>query len=235
MKARKFEQKFDEGVDLTASLVLSKAKRVLQEQRRVNVDFLTLMIDSLDHEASKLGVTRQSAIKVCWLSVLRRIFAQHKIKRITILKIANYAVQTRARGQFYPRARQISALHPHHRLALLQPALIALAVRVFNAVTLDLEGGVDKAVFGRPGAGGTLGTRKWYYRAMKRRHQRIVELIFSRPTSGNVQWRDVEGLFVELGAEIEERAGSRVSVKARWHLSANGWNNTESNHERNDC
>ena len=47
---------------------------------------------------------------------------------------------------------------------------------------------------------------------MKRRHQRIVELIFSRPTSGNVQWRDVEGLFIELGAEIEERAGSRVSV-----------------------
>ena len=47
---------------------------------------------------------------------------------------------------------------------------------------------------------------------MKRRHQRIVELIFSRPASGNVQWRDVEGLFIELGAEIEERAGSRVSV-----------------------
>ena len=44
---------------------------------------------------------------------------------------------------------------------------------------------------------------------MKRRYQRIVELIFSRPTSGNIQWRDVEGLFVELGAEIEERAGSR--------------------------
>ena len=47
---------------------------------------------------------------------------------------------------------------------------------------------------------------------MKRRHQRIVELIFSRSTSGNVQWRDVEGLFIELGAEIQERAGSRVSV-----------------------
>ena len=47
---------------------------------------------------------------------------------------------------------------------------------------------------------------------MERRYRRTVELIFSRPTSGNVQWRDVEGLFVELGAEIEERAGSRVSV-----------------------
>lgn len=46
---------------------LSKAKRVLQEQRRVNVDFPTWMIDSLDREASKLGVTRQSVIKV-WLA-----------------------------------------------------------------------------------------------------------------------------------------------------------------------
>lgn len=67
MKAKKFEQQFDEGVDITASLNLSKARRVLQEQRRVNVDFPTWMIDSLDREAGKLGVTRQSIIKV-WLA-----------------------------------------------------------------------------------------------------------------------------------------------------------------------
>ena len=67
MKAEKFEQQFDEGVDITASLDLSKAKRVLQEQKRVNVDFPTWMIDSLDREASKLGVTRQSVIKI-WLA-----------------------------------------------------------------------------------------------------------------------------------------------------------------------
>jgi hypothetical protein len=67
MKAKKFEQQFDENVDLTASLDLSKAKRVLQEQKRVNVDFPTWMIDSLDKEASKLGVTRQSVIKI-WLA-----------------------------------------------------------------------------------------------------------------------------------------------------------------------
>ncbi len=67
MKAEKFEQQFDEGVDITASLDLSKAKRVQQEQKRVNVDFPTWMIDSLDREASKLGVTRQSVIKV-WLA-----------------------------------------------------------------------------------------------------------------------------------------------------------------------
>ena len=67
MKAKKFEQQFDEGVDITASLDLSKAKRVLQKQKRVNVDFPTWMIDSLDREASKMGVTRQSVIKV-WLA-----------------------------------------------------------------------------------------------------------------------------------------------------------------------
>ena len=67
MKAKEFEQQFDDGIDLTASLDLSKAKRVLQEQKRVNVDFPTWMVDSLDREASKLGVTRQSIIKV-WLA-----------------------------------------------------------------------------------------------------------------------------------------------------------------------
>ena len=67
MKAKKFEHMFDEDVDVTASLDLSKAKRVLQKQKRVNVDFPTWMIDSLDREASKLGVTRQSVIKV-WLA-----------------------------------------------------------------------------------------------------------------------------------------------------------------------
>ena len=67
MKAKDFEQQFDAGVDMTASLDLTKAKRVLQEQKRVNVDFPTWMIESLDREASKLGVTRQSIIKV-WLA-----------------------------------------------------------------------------------------------------------------------------------------------------------------------
>ena len=67
MTAKKFEQQFEEVVDITASLDLSKAKHVLQEQKRVNVGFPTWMIDSLDREASKLGVTRQSVIKV-WLA-----------------------------------------------------------------------------------------------------------------------------------------------------------------------
>lgn len=67
MKAKDFEQQFDDATDITTSLNLSKAKRVLQEQRRVNVDFPTWMIESLDREAGKLGVTRQSVIKI-WLA-----------------------------------------------------------------------------------------------------------------------------------------------------------------------
>lgn len=67
MKAKNFEKQFDEDIDITALLDVSKAKRVLQEQKRVNVDFPTWMIDSLDREAGKLGVTRQSVIKV-WLA-----------------------------------------------------------------------------------------------------------------------------------------------------------------------
>jgi hypothetical protein len=67
MKAKQFEQHFDAGVDLTANLDLSRARRVQQTQKRVNVDFPTWMVDSLDREANKLGVTRQSVIKV-WLA-----------------------------------------------------------------------------------------------------------------------------------------------------------------------
>ena len=55
-------------------------------------------------------------------------------------------------------------------------------------------------------------TDKWYHSPMKRKRQRVVDLIFSRPTSANIQWRDIEALFIELGAEVEERVGSRVSV-----------------------
>ena len=47
---------------------------------------------------------------------------------------------------------------------------------------------------------------------MRRKHQRTLEAIFARPTSANIQWRDIEGLFEELGAEVSERAGSRVAV-----------------------
>ena len=47
---------------------------------------------------------------------------------------------------------------------------------------------------------------------MSRKHQRTLEAIFSRPLSANVHWHDVESLFVELGADVSEREGSRVAV-----------------------
>lgn len=67
MKAKKFDTDFDSGKNVTAALNLSKARRPLQKQKRVNVDFPTWMIESLDREAGRLGVTRQSVIKV-WLA-----------------------------------------------------------------------------------------------------------------------------------------------------------------------
>ena len=51
-----------------------------------------------------------------------------------------------------------------------------------------------------------------YHHEMKRKHQRTLELIFSRPVSANVRWADIEALFGELGAEVLEREGSRVEV-----------------------
>jgi hypothetical protein len=68
MKAKDFEEKFDANEeDLISNLDFSSVKRVNQQQKRVNVDFPVWMIESLDKEASRLGVTRQSIIKV-WLA-----------------------------------------------------------------------------------------------------------------------------------------------------------------------
>ncbi|MBA1445481.1 MAG: BrnA antitoxin family protein [Chromatiales bacterium] len=67
MKANEFDRKFDEGANILDALDLSGAKRSMQKQRRVNVDFPGWMIESLDKEASRVGVTRQSIIKV-WLA-----------------------------------------------------------------------------------------------------------------------------------------------------------------------
>jgi hypothetical protein len=67
MKAKKFDQKFDAGEDISEALDLSQARRSSREPRRVNVDFPEWMIRSLDREADRLGVTRQSIIKM-WLA-----------------------------------------------------------------------------------------------------------------------------------------------------------------------
>jgi hypothetical protein len=67
IKAKQFDKKFDSGEDITKYLDVSKAHRPEQEQRRVNVDFPIWMIQSLDKEAKRLGVPRQSVIKV-WVA-----------------------------------------------------------------------------------------------------------------------------------------------------------------------
>ena len=67
MKAKQLDKEFDEGKDITQHLDLSKARRPEQEQKRVDVDFPIWMVHSLDKEAKRLGVPRQSVIKI-WLA-----------------------------------------------------------------------------------------------------------------------------------------------------------------------
>jgi hypothetical protein len=67
MKAKTFDRQFDSGEKVVDQLDLRKARRIGTDARRVNVDFPAWMVDSLDREARRLGVTRQSLIKL-WLA-----------------------------------------------------------------------------------------------------------------------------------------------------------------------
>jgi len=67
MKAKELDKKFDDGEDISQYLDITKARRPQQEQKRVNVDFPVWMIQQLDKEARRLGVPRQSIIKV-WVA-----------------------------------------------------------------------------------------------------------------------------------------------------------------------
>jgi hypothetical protein len=67
MKAKTLDRKFDAGENVVDQLDLSKARRVGTDPKRVNVDFPAWMVDSLDREARRLGITRQSLIKL-WLA-----------------------------------------------------------------------------------------------------------------------------------------------------------------------
>ena len=67
VRAKTFDRKFDTGARVTEHLHLDRARRVRTEAKRVNVDFPAWMVDSLDREARRLGVTRQSLIKL-WLA-----------------------------------------------------------------------------------------------------------------------------------------------------------------------
>ena len=67
MKAKTFDRKFDSGETVLDQLDVHKARRVGLEAKRVNVDFPSWMVDSLDREARRMGVTRRSLIKL-WLA-----------------------------------------------------------------------------------------------------------------------------------------------------------------------
>ena len=67
MKANEFDRAFEYGADILEYLELDAARHPNQSIKRVNVDFPIWMVDSLDREARRLGVTRQSVIKV-WLA-----------------------------------------------------------------------------------------------------------------------------------------------------------------------
>ena len=67
MKTEQFDQAFDEGQDISAQLELGKARRPAREYRRVNVDFPAWMVEALDDESERLGITRQALIKV-WIA-----------------------------------------------------------------------------------------------------------------------------------------------------------------------
>ena len=67
MKPEEFDKLFDEGKDITHLLDMSTARRPNQELKRVNVDFPIWMVKQLDQESKRLGVTRQSIIKI-WLA-----------------------------------------------------------------------------------------------------------------------------------------------------------------------
>jgi hypothetical protein len=75
MKANELDKKFDDGEDISEFLDLSHARRPGQEQKRVNVDFPVWMIHYLDKEAKRLGVPRQSIIKIWIAEKLKNISA----------------------------------------------------------------------------------------------------------------------------------------------------------------
>ncbi len=81
MKAKAFDEKFDKGDDILDLLDMTKAKRSMQDQKRVNVDFPAWMIESLDKEASRIGVTRQSIIKVWLAERLENLAANKALQR----------------------------------------------------------------------------------------------------------------------------------------------------------
>lgn len=63
MKANEFDQKFDDGEDITQYLDLSQAKRSRSAQTTVKIDLPIWIVESINQEATRLGVTPQSIIQ----------------------------------------------------------------------------------------------------------------------------------------------------------------------------
>lgn len=61
------EQRFDDGEDVLDYFDVSSARQPNLEAKRVNVDFPTWVVNGLDREAKRLGITRQSLIKM-WIA-----------------------------------------------------------------------------------------------------------------------------------------------------------------------
>jgi hypothetical protein len=64
ISAAEFDRRFDEGEDITPYLDLKSARRIHQAAKRVNVDFPVWMVEAMDREANRIGITRQAFIKV---------------------------------------------------------------------------------------------------------------------------------------------------------------------------
>jgi hypothetical protein len=104
MKAEEFDRAFDRGEDVLSALDLAAAQRPGLEQRRVNVDFPVWMIESLDREARRLGVTRQSVIKV-WI-------AEHLERRDSAAALHATGARTEKRIRCGPRSASGPASPP---------------------------------------------------------------------------------------------------------------------------
>ncbi len=67
MKAKDFDKKFDAGEEMTEHLDFSKARRVNQDLKRINIDFPVWVVKKLDKESKRLGIARQALVKV-WIA-----------------------------------------------------------------------------------------------------------------------------------------------------------------------
>lgn len=55
---------------------------------------------------------------------------------------------------------------------------------------------------------------------MNHRHRKVLHTIFAHPINTNIHFKDVEAVLRELGAEIEEKHGSRIGVTLKGHTVA---------------